>query len=206
MNSGKPKVKPQKNEIFSPLVSQNNVPASSTLLKNEIFSSTTCQMKTPHGDSESSRLIMPSSIMSPMNGGHSAYSTTSSSTKEKAQIMNAVTPIQTDQKLNRLLSDDYELDDRVSKATVPMETLSTVNDEGRTAAMISSEQIREIVQDSIEDFRDELMSENFRFKAEVLKEFMQLKVNLNTFIYWSGKIESGNKKFPKLKIKTTICH
>ena len=172
MNAGKPKVKP-KSEIFSPLVSQNSGPGSSTLLKNEIFSST-CQIKTPHGDSESTRLMMPSSIMSPMNGLHA-----SGSTKDKSQIMNAVTPIPTDQKLNRLLSDDYELEDKLPKPSMVMDTQSTVHDEGgrMMAGMISFEQVKEIVHDSIEDFRDELMSENFRFKAEVLKEFMQLKVN-----------------------------
>jgi hypothetical protein len=36
--------------------------------------------------------------------------------------------------------------------------------------------IREMIKDSTEDLRDELMSESFRFKAEVLKEFMSLKV------------------------------
>lgn len=40
------------------------------------------------------------------------------------------------------------------------------------------EQIKELIKDSIDDLRDDLMSESFRFKAELFKEFMGLKVNL----------------------------
>jgi hypothetical protein len=39
------------------------------------------------------------------------------------------------------------------------------------------DQIREIIKDTVEDFKDELMSENFKFKAEMFKEFMNLKVS-----------------------------
>ena len=37
--------------------------------------------------------------------------------------------------------------------------------------------IREIIKDQIEDLKDEIMSENFKFKSELIKEFMALKVN-----------------------------
>ena len=42
--------------------------------------------------------------------------------------------------------------------------------------MLPIKQLEETLKDKIDDFRDELMSENFRFKAEMLKEFMDLKV------------------------------
>jgi len=50
-----------------------------------------------------------------------------------------------------------------------------VNNTVRSTVYGASE-LRGIVKDEIDDFRDELMSENFRFKAEMLKEFMQMRV------------------------------
>jgi len=48
---------------------------------------------------------------------------------------------------------------------------------------IPIDQIREIIKDTVEDFKDELMSENFKFKAEMFKEFMNLKVNKIEFFF-----------------------
>jgi len=42
------------------------------------------------------------------------------------------------------------------------------------------EQIKELIKDSIDDLRDDLMSESFRFKAELFKEFMILKNDIQT--------------------------
>ena len=39
------------------------------------------------------------------------------------------------------------------------------------------EQIKEIIKDQIDELRDEIMNENFKFKAEILKEFMYIKVS-----------------------------
>jgi hypothetical protein len=52
---------------------------------------------------------------------------------------------------------------------------------GSGSAMINSIQIRQLedsIHDKIDDFRDELMSENFRFKAEMFKEFMSLRADI----------------------------
>lgn len=49
----------------------------------------------------------------------------------------------------------------------------------RTTSNKEVGQLREIIKDEIDDLRDELMSENFRFKAEMLKEFMQMRVSFN---------------------------
>jgi hypothetical protein len=49
-------------------------------------------------------------------------------------------------------------------AVTPMNTLLPI------------ELIREVLKDQIENLRDEMMSENFKFKAEMIKEFMSLKV------------------------------
>jgi negative regulator of replication initiation len=60
---------------------------------------------------------------------------------------------------------DFELEMEVS-----------TKDRLNVQAKADSEHILEAIRDEIEDFRDELMSENFRFKAEMLKEFMQMRV------------------------------
>jgi hypothetical protein len=39
--------------------------------------------------------------------------------------------------------------------------------------------IKEIVKDSIDELKDELMNENYKFKAEILKEFMLTQVSLS---------------------------
>lgn len=42
--------------------------------------------------------------------------------------------------------------------------------------LLPLDMIKEIVKDLIDDFRDDLMSECFKFKAEMFKEFIELKV------------------------------
>lgn len=53
---------------------------------------------------------------------------------------------------------------------------------GKMVSLAGSEHVFEAIRDEIEDFRDELMSENFRFKAEMLKEFMHMKVRIKKLI------------------------
>ena len=55
-------------------------------------------------------------------------------------------------------------------------TESTVAGMNGHGVVFQIEQIREIMRDEISELRDEFMNENFKFKAEVLKEFMYLKV------------------------------
>jgi hypothetical protein len=60
-----------------------------------------------------------------------------------------------------------------------IEATSTNKSSDVTAeALLPLDLIREVVKDQIEDLRDEMMSENFKFKAEMIKEFMSLKVFL----------------------------
>jgi hypothetical protein len=50
------------------------------------------------------------------------------------------------------------------------------------AATLPIEQIKEIIKDSIDEMKDEFMSENFKFKSEILKEFMIIKVRFFLFL------------------------
>ena len=80
--------------------------------------------------------------------------------------------------INRAVDFDMEIDQTYTDETHAKTTTSDVtrvNNSGRSVVHGASE-LREIVKDEIDDFRDELMSENFRFKAEMLKEFMQMRV------------------------------
>lgn len=44
------------------------------------------------------------------------------------------------------------------------------------------EKFREIVRESIDEFREQLMSENFKFKSEIFKEFMSLRDDMRAQI------------------------
>lgn len=59
-------------------------------------------------------------------------------------------------------------------------TDSTVNQAGQlnTLNTLQMDQIKEIVKDSIDDLRDELMNEHFKFKMEIFREFDALRVIL----------------------------
>ena len=39
--------------------------------------------------------------------------------------------------------------------------------------------MKEIVKDAVDELRDELMNENYKFKAEMLKEFMRTQVSVD---------------------------
>lgn len=57
---------------------------------------------------------------------------------------------------------------------MPVQLVSSSRSEQNGAIF---DMIGEIIKGTIEDFRDELMNENFKFKCEMLKEFLSLKVN-----------------------------
>lgn len=44
------------------------------------------------------------------------------------------------------------------------------------------EKFREIVRESIDEFREQLMSENFKFKSEIFKEFISLRDDMRAQI------------------------
>jgi hypothetical protein len=60
-------------------------------------------------------------------------------------------------------------------------TNTSKNSAAMGASLLPLDLIKEVIKDQIEDLRDELMSENFKFKAEMIKEFMSLKVSF-TFL------------------------
>lgn len=50
------------------------------------------------------------------------------------------------------------------------------------AVVETIEKVREVVKDVIDEFRDEMMSENFKFKSEIFKEFMMLRDDMRAQI------------------------
>jgi hypothetical protein len=48
-----------------------------------------------------------------------------------------------------------------------------------TALAMPNDQIKNFIKETVEDCHDDLMSENFKFKIEIFKEFTQLEVNRN---------------------------
>lgn len=51
---------------------------------------------------------------------------------------------------------------------------------GDGGSIVVVEKIREIIKEAIDDFREELFSESFKFKMEIFKEFMTLRDDMRT--------------------------
>lgn len=151
------------NEIFSPLATHPNQGAFSSGQKvDNPFSSPAIQPKSGLTvDALKSPGLKPTSPMSLFN--------------RKAEAMGNSPMIADTSKINSRNMDHEMTDAETINLGSPR-----VQQAGKgMVSLAGSEHAFEVIRDEIEDFRDELMSENFRFKAEMLKEFMQMRVKIN---------------------------
>ncbi len=146
--------KSRTNEIFSPL------PAHQLQLKSSFGSAQKAEFTLPTPAAQPRPTLTTDALKSPSLKPTSPMS----SYNKKADAQQ--TPMVADtSKIGSRTMMDFELEMEVS-----------TKDRLNVQAKADSEHILEAIRDEIEDFRDELMSENFRFKAEMLKEFMQMRV------------------------------
>lgn len=156
------------NEIFSPLATHPNQAKSAFSSGQKVdnpFSTTAVQPKSGLTvDALKSPGPKPTSPMSLFN--------------RKAEAMSNSPMIADTSKINSRNMDHEMTDAETMNLGSP-----SVQQAGKgVVALGGSEHAFEVIRDEIEDFRDELMSENFRFKAEMLKEFMQMKVKINLYV------------------------
>ena len=154
--------KSRTNEFFSPL------PAHQLQLKSSFGSAQKAELTlpTPAVQPRPTPAVQPRPTLTTDALKSPSLKTTSpmSSYNKKADAQQ--TPMVADtSKIGSRTMMDFELEMEVS-----------TKDRLNVQAKADSEHILEAIRDEIEDFRDELMSENFRFKAEMLKEFMQMRV------------------------------
>ncbi len=158
------KPKSRTNEIFSPLMTHERL--KQPMIKNlDHLSSTT----------------LPKPLKSPIT--NSTQNPIASFSKTLSKPPDLGTPINASDKhspnaINRAVDFDMEIDQTYTDETHAKATKSAATRENICCRGVGTgaSELREIVKDVIDDFRDELMSENFRFKAEMFKEFMQLQV------------------------------
>ena len=62
------------------------------------------------------------------------------------------------------------------------ESTTTTTPAAQMAVVETIEKVREVVKDVIDEFRDEMMSENFKFKSEIFKEFIMLRDDMRAQI------------------------
>jgi hypothetical protein len=64
---------------------------------------------------------------------------------------------------------------------------------------VVEQNLKNTLKDVIDEFRDELMSENFKFKAELIKEFILLKDEINRIVKSCSINEELLSEIAKLK-------
>lgn len=167
------KPKPRTNELFSPLLSTLPNPLQSKPLSkssDQPITSSTISLAQIPGSKTHCKTPTPNN--SNMN--------LSKNIKQDGMV---ITPInnydQQSRPINRAVDFDMEVDQTCIAASVEIKAGEVHAREKMTTGNL--EGIKEFVKDEIDDFRDDLMSENFRFKAEMLKEFMQLKVDMKKY-------------------------
>ena len=178
-----------RNDMFSPLNNNQSSTNSTTVVPMELPStSLIAQFAQAKKLSEGKRIspsssfsnasslnpknpVSPKSSLSGMSQGHSNPLNTQSTSSTSSQPAGGE---QTSPNLppatNGLLNGHH------STSSSHLAACANINQ----TSMLPMKQLEESLKDKIDDFRDELMSENFRFKAEMLKEFMDLKVPPNS--------------------------
>jgi hypothetical protein len=125
--------------------------------------------KTPKSSSGSSQMTNLN-LISPLNASAQPVSLAPSSTTIVKDFSVAFAS-NTESELGTGSSKEF------NNRTVQQQQEKPATSQQESHLQIPIDQIREIIKDTVEDFKDELMSENFKFKAEMFKEFMNLKVN-----------------------------
>lgn len=129
--------------------------------------------KTPKSSSSSSQMTNLN-LFSPLNGSAQSASLAPSATT----VVNNSSAFASNTEPERVKDSPNEHNRTLQQQQQQQQQSAKSQQQAQSSQLqMPIDQIREIIKDTVEDFKDELMSENFKFKAEMFKEFMNLKVN-----------------------------
>ena len=93
--------------------------------------------------------------------------------------------------------DEKSIHEKISQESNQSKTVN-INFDNNSLSVIE-QNLKNSLKDVIDEFRDELMSENFKFKAELIKEFIILKDEINKMVKSCSINEELLSEIAKLK-------
>lgn len=182
-----------RNDLFSPL-SNNNIPIQNNNIPIEETSLIAHFNQMKKNQTAVEKHVSPSASFNNLKGSISPKSSSSSSLNN-----------------NNKPKLELEMHHQSPQTSVNGNHANLLMNGGIVASGINSQHMRQLedfVSDKIDDFKDELMSENFRFKAEIFKEFMLLRKEIqksmaecsinDALVSEIARLREENKRLKKL--------